>query len=440
MATERSLLCDLDGATWNTLRSTRSPPSLPQTPPFTMPRSLSHSGTTSAIAPCLPPLLLPLERERVRLSSSLPVSLSSTPTQSQSTTKSRNDLFALDWSPVTPNLAKGPLPPPSLAPLTIPPRPTRETLLILPPTPPIDSHYLQPPSTSSPKSRPYTPFPPRPSLQPARPREPPPDDEAGSSSNPILDTRQSPRLRLSPTKDYHLGEGRHASVYLASYIPPSSDPLSRKPWTLCAAKRIHPDRDSQLAGLGEAFVLSRLASSSHPGAAHILRLYGVKDERDGVEEVECTPSRRSSYGSAAGARRQASFEARVEMVPPVGSPSLEGAEGFGMPFEVVDPKLARVEKGPRHSEPAMGRRGLREDEGRSSGEKRLVLLLEYCPFGHVLGFLRRFSERVGKRRWIQWAKELVSAVVWMHEKGILHGDIKPHNVLVRPSIPLSCPR
>ncbi|GAA5976034.1 hypothetical protein JCM11641_003264 [Rhodosporidiobolus odoratus] len=129
-----------------------------------------------------------------------------------------------------------------------------------------------------------------------------PPTTAGVSNNPLLDTKSAPPLRLSPTPPYLLGEGRHASVYLASFLPrPASEGQVRveRSRRLCAAKRLQPDRESQVAGLGEAFILAKLAAprtsarstSSDPsttskldGSEYILGLYGVRDERDGLEE------------------------------------------------------------------------------------------------------------------------------------------------------------
>jgi serine/threonine protein kinase len=37
---------------------------------------------------------------------------------------------------------------------------------------------------------------------------------------------------------------------------------------------------------------------------------------------------------------------------------------------------------------------------------------------------------MGRKRWLDWAKQLVAAVAWSHERGVLHSDIKPQNVLV----------
>lgn len=124
-----------------------------------------------------------------------------------------------------------------------------------------------------------------------------------SSINNAASNLTAPPLRLFTTRNYLLGSGRNASVYLASYLaetPP--DPSSSSPppspstspptrtgtgrrgrpqrWILTAAKVVDPDRDSQVSGLNEAFVLGRLGR--HEG---LVGLVGVRDERDGVVVV-----------------------------------------------------------------------------------------------------------------------------------------------------------
>lgn len=111
-----------------------------------------------------------------------------------------------------------------------------------------------------------------------------PIEEAfGDSDDPVLDSRLSPRLRLSVKREFGLGEGRHASVFMASFIPlrpkaanGEENGGTREKWHLCAAKRLLPDSESQIAGLGEAFILSKLAGMSEEGAEFILKLYGVR--------------------------------------------------------------------------------------------------------------------------------------------------------------------
>lgn len=79
-------------------------------------------------------------------------------------------------------------------------------------------------------------------------------------------------------------------MYLGSYrmrqgaltsTATAQDPSSARTWRLCAIKRLHADRQSQLLGLEEAFALRRLGT--HP---NVIQLIDVRDE------VELTPSPR----------------------------------------------------------------------------------------------------------------------------------------------------
>ena len=82
------------------------------------------------------------------------------------------------------------------------------------------------------------------------------------------------RLRLILDKAYKLGEGRTAEVYLGAFHREGNERHGcHVDWHLCAVKRVQADRESQLAGLEEAFALRRLGS--HP---HIVNLISVLDE------------------------------------------------------------------------------------------------------------------------------------------------------------------
>lgn len=535
----------------------------PPPPPPICTSSLPVATPQHDLPPASPGLLLPSEQAALGLA---------TPSSPQPHTpepkkESRNSLFSLDWSPVTPNIpSRSSTPPVPTTPLDIPVRrpswrvQERERELLQARRISVDSGdrpYTPPspkgsPSPASSTTKPFSLSGPPPSIAPPStrstvtmedfPRTPTSPEffhsesgrvevrsggaaaastssahGPGISDNPVLDLRQSPRLRLVPAREYLLGEGRHANVYLASFLPrPSS--LLPPAWTLCAAKRIFPDRESQLAALGEAFILSKLSAQMPPfpsdslaerGSQFILGLHGVKDERDGVEmvgEEDYATRRKKAWedASAAGGlglgrpsnwtsstdlrvcsdmsaisaaaklphrrslRRQHSFTPS-DLSPLLGSPSIDkGSEFFASfpqgspedpytphprPQQLVELQRSSRRKGPRHSEPspAPPRPDLLAVEDHrqvpsSSTVKppplipddspRMILLLEYCPLGHTLSFAKMYPERMGKRRWIEWARQLVSAVAWAHERGVLHADIKPQNVLVSCSFRL----
>ncbi|GAA5847447.1 hypothetical protein JCM9279_000485 [Rhodotorula babjevae] len=425
-----------------------------------------------------------------------------------------------------------PLTPPS--PTAQPPRPF-PTFPPFQPSPPFVAvtslgHAPAPPSSPSiastaspPLSSTRPSFPHRISSTSSNPPDPcaPLPPTAGHSSNPLLDTRRSPALRMAPTPPYLLGEGRHATVYLASYARPGD---AHEPWRLCAAKRLAPDRESQVSGLGEAFILAKLAGSGptsgaerrEGGSRFVLRLYGVRDERDGLE-APLALAAVSQAGSASVSRRASASSSKrwsVGSMGSAGSPrAAEGASGvppspLGRTFPDVtdrlDAPLSPTErrrplslkldgetspgarkKGSRHSDLSQLGHGHSRlsllshalEPPLSSSKRRITLsgaaattpgtppsalapalpvspsstpqlgpalapvpridiLLEYCPRGHVLQFARCHPDLVDKARWIDWAGQLASAVSWAHEKGVLHADIKPQNVLVAPDLTL----
>ncbi|GAA5965296.1 hypothetical protein JCM3765_007154 [Sporobolomyces pararoseus] len=492
------------------------------------------------------------------------------PPVSKPSPNSRNDLFDQDWSPVTPNIrsrsstteskfsvdstpspassigrkswmdvrddvmiVKGsgsptwektpvsdqnpssdfnwPVTPPSPKPFLLSRKASFHTRPSPPPPLPIVTF---PPSPTSPSQSTFSP---RPALSPASSTTSVLPPTAGHSDNPLLDTRQAPTLRMSPTSNYLLGEGRHASVYLASFYPrspsPASPTRSDRPRQLCAAKRLFPDRESQLSGLGEAFILSKLnpplppsnqptptshnstssESLTERGGRHILRLFGVKDERDGLElplptSLERSDSRRSSKRISGGSAfagsplrgnphdgSPSSPESptsppstnkvlpppdRTSSVNPAKPPSTPSASTSVSPTrpphitrKSLLPSLApplssssaqryKAQHHPQQSESNLAPSPIPSTQiplapPRSTAppvEPRIDLILEFCPFGNALQFARNQPERMTRKRWFQWSRELVAAIALCHERGILHADIKPQNIMIAPDL------
>ncbi|KAI8606200.1 kinase-like domain-containing protein [Dissophora ornata] len=201
-------------------------------------------------------------------------------------------------------------------------------------------------------------------------------------------------LRLECNKTNLLGHGRHAEVYKA-LVHPLSAPmrqylLSRKTTKsmsckdlfqqgseaveddtfVCAAKCLFSDTDSQSVGLAEAAILRRL----HSGQAHHLGRQYLVDY----------------FGLYDQATKQA--------ISTVETTQHDLATGGQLP----------------------------------SGE--WALLLEYCQHGSIWDWIRQHPEQVGFRQWLKWALQLLQAVDCIHDAGLVHHDIKPHNILLDSSL------
>ncbi|KAJ3281631.1 hypothetical protein HK104_011361 [Borealophlyctis nickersoniae] len=61
---------------------------------------------------------------------------------------------------------------------------------------------------------------------------------------------------------------------------------------------------------------------------------------------------------------------------------------------------------------------------------RLLIVLEYAQKGCMWDWVMRHKKGVSRKLWMKWARQLASAVECMHGQGIVHHDIKPHNILL----------
>lgn len=248
------------------------------------------------------------------------------------------------------------------------------------------------------------------------------------------------RLRHPRGSAYKLGEGRHSEAYLGAFAPLLGNG-ARPQWTACAIKRIHADREAQLVGLAEAYILRRL--QHHPA---IVRLLAVMDERDGLDGAVPAVAARAGHDRsvsdtshlAVGATTpRLGFGFASPSTPMPGSssaPTLAGdVAGLDLPVEsyFADGAVRRAVSLRVTSEReavGVGAPQLRSVSSSSAGETsstlvadapRLVLVLELCPAGTLDSLFRRQPALIGRRLWLRWARSLASAVAHAHSKSVM---------------------
>ncbi|GAC98134.1 likely protein kinase [Pseudozyma hubeiensis SY62] len=308
-------------------------------------------------------------------------------------------------------------------------------------------------------------------------------------------------FRLCPTSDFLLGEGRHCSVYLGSYrprpeaaAPPTiQQSASTSAWRLCAVKRLHADRQSQLLGLEEAFALRRLGT--HP---NIIQLIDIRDEVEFTASPRHTPQplpdpsrapRPASNNIGLGlpklehrgpspadganghsnhSRSTSDMTGRDELLSE--TQSLKRALAYEKQHEALlargilheaDPSPLSSQKtrvrvstaeiprtanlptptflvqGPdgddlnnRHIRSQAGTdTNLRKTPANTIDPPRLLMLLELLPNNLAL-YARKHTQRIDLQQWFEWALQMAEAVVFLHSKGCVHADIKKENMLL----------
>ncbi|KAL1407176.1 hypothetical protein Q8F55_006592 [Vanrija albida] len=278
---------------------------------------------------------------------------------------------------------------------------------------------------------------------PSLPSPPPPPDDAAADDalsplhqSPSLPSTsgsaawQPPRppnaddiqLRLYPEPAYLLGEGRYARAYLGAYKRVGRGAPAAGGWTLCAAKRLAADRESQTMGLREAFFLNRLKGepqgrATSPlrervrqrhqttrGRVYVVKLIAVKE--DGGDDAPARAHVRSSSDLVDGAPWTPSRALRHRS----STIYADGRQSVDLEAPPPPPPTANV--------------------------SRLVLVLEHAPLGSLDRILRTSPDLVGAELWGRWAREAAEALEWVHSRGVVHADVKPSNLLLTDDLHL----
>jgi hypothetical protein len=253
----------------------------------------------------------------------------------------------------------------------------------------------------------------------------------GPSISPAFRQSQTDQLRLFPVPTYLIGSGRHADVFLAAY----RRPYDVSPhWALCTTKRVHGDRDSQTAGLSEAFVLTRLAANSSESHPNIVRLIGIRDERD-IERPSDQGNRDLRPRNPRSRGSHARWFSEVSGKP---SPSSKLACTDESDVPTVDHSPTAIPDSSCQVRRAVSLREQLSGNGAidaasllgSSDPPRIILLLEYCPLGTLGDFMSRHPDQIDSALFYRFATGLADGIAFCHSRGILHADVKPQNVLV----------
>ncbi|KAI9207510.1 kinase-like domain-containing protein [Polychytrium aggregatum] len=197
-------------------------------------------------------------------------------------------------------------------------------------------------------------------------------------------------LAFIPSRQNFLGEGRYASVYVGHYIlhdDADGSNSSRAPATTattaiqgtecdfkpCAVKALHATEESQAIGLCEYEMLRRL---KHP---FVIKLIGFKRSGD-LAQPDLASEAAHLSSQSKSLRRKSFFE--------------NTAAAAGIP------------------------------------DSNMLLILEYLPNGSLWDWSQKNPTAVGRKLFVKWAAELLSAIEHTHSLGIIHHDIKPHNILL----------
>ncbi|ODN84358.1 hypothetical protein L202_00325 [Cryptococcus amylolentus CBS 6039] len=246
-------------------------------------------------------------------------------------------------------------------------------------------------------------------------------------------------------------------------------------WKLCAAKRPAADRDAQTMGLREAFFLNRLRATSpaherstfprstgraravsplrdtfagaqaqrkpvRNGSVYIAKLIAVKEDFD---NPHCSSHTRSTSDAVmedkAGSnlsvsgtltRQRSSTMLPFQTPPNAQIQSAANKVSAGVSKPIPSKEITNLPTFPSYPSLAEAIRQEQYPKPPLPSISRLVLVLEHAPLGTLDRLLRTSPQLVGKKLFARWAREATEGLEWVHANGVVHGDIKPGNILL----------
>ena len=252
-----------------------------------------------------------------------------------------------------------------------------------------------------------------------------------------------------------LGSGRYSSVHLARYkachvetnqggrdVGVGDEGLARTGWNICAVKVFNGDEEGWDMARKENEVLVRLqdlprqAESLQHGGQVVSGLGLIPDSQiEEDDDLEVTlesagiplgysigpgspvVSRKSSIHRSAGLGLGKGLPGRIISLDDDRRSVSDGHLGaaFRSPRTSFEKESARLSKSRRFSGDTL---------------PKPLLLVGYVSQGNVETFIKRFPGRVGSDLWMKWFKQGLQALARIHQRGVIHCDIKPSNLLL----------
>ena len=179
-------------------------------------------------------------------------------------------------------------------------------------------------------------------------------------------------LHFMPLAKNKIGEGLYSTVYRGEFESPSL-PSSSSQMT-CCIKKVADNAEAYTLAQTETYILYHLSQLSHPS---IVTFIDTKDEKD-LSNHSVLDSILKGFDS----------ELECYYPPPLPCPS----------------------------------------------PTRFLIVLEYCSNGNIWDWMERHPNSVGQKLWLKWTRQIIQGIEAIHSLGIIHHDMKPHNILVLVSI------